>query len=50
MLFAQLDELATIFTSVEPKPNMGHLEWADPFVITADSISMLSEACPLITS
>lgn len=24
---------------------MGHLAWADAFVITADSISMLSEAC-----
>jgi mitochondrial fission protein ELM1 len=50
MLFAQLDELVTIFTSAESKPNMGHLEWADPFVITTDSISILSEACPLITS
>ncbi|AQK97836.1 Mitochondrial fission protein ELM1 [Zea mays] len=29
----------------EPKPNKGHLAWADAFVITADSISMLSEAC-----
>lgn len=26
-------------------PHMGHLAWADAFVITADSISMLSEAC-----
>nr|GMD21362.1 mitochondrial fission protein ELM1 [Ipomoea batatas] len=24
---------------------MGHLAWADNFVITADSVSMLSEAC-----
>lgn len=24
---------------------MGHLAWADAFVITADSVSMLSEAC-----
>ncbi|CAN4120200.1 unnamed protein product [Withania somnifera] len=24
---------------------MGHLAWADVFVITADSVSMLSEAC-----
>jgi mitochondrial fission protein ELM1 len=24
---------------------MGHLAWADAFVVTADSISMLSEAC-----
>ncbi|KAG0459633.1 hypothetical protein HPP92_022761 [Vanilla planifolia] len=28
-----------------PNPHMGHLAWADAFVITADSISMLSEAC-----
>lgn len=26
-------------------PHLGHLAWADAFVITADSISMLSEAC-----
>ncbi|PWZ45540.1 Xylose isomerase [Zea mays] len=31
--------------TLEPKPNKGHLAWADAFVITADSISMLSEAC-----
>lgn len=24
---------------------MGHLAWADAFVVTADSVSMLSEAC-----
>ena len=47
MLFAQLVELATIFTSAEPKPNKGHLAWADAFVITADSISMLNEACSI---
>jgi len=45
MLFAQLVQLATTFTSAEPNPHMGHLAWADAFVITADSISMLSEAC-----
>lgn len=28
-----------------PNPHMGHLSWANAFVITADSISMLSEAC-----
>ncbi|OMO82381.1 Mitochondrial fission ELM1-like protein [Corchorus capsularis] len=28
-----------------PNPHMGHLAWADTFVITADSVSMLSEAC-----
>ncbi|TYI32788.1 hypothetical protein ES332_A04G087400v1 [Gossypium tomentosum] len=27
-----------------PNPHMGHLAWADAFVITADSVSMLSEA------
>ncbi|XP_012074404.1 mitochondrial fission protein ELM1 isoform X2 [Jatropha curcas] len=26
-------------------PHVGHLAWADAFVITADSVSMLSEAC-----
>ncbi|PWZ11366.1 Xylose isomerase [Zea mays] len=34
-----------IWNGEEPKPNKGHLAWADAFVITADSISMLSEAC-----
>ncbi|CAL5357199.1 unnamed protein product [Camellia sinensis] len=29
----------------EPNPHMGHLPWADAFVITADSVSMLSVAC-----
>eukprot|EP00850_Spirogloea_muscicola_P011023 SM000067S20300 [mRNA] locus=s67:108930:112748:- [translate_table: standard] len=26
-------------------PHFGHLAWADAFVVTADSVSMLSEAC-----
>ncbi|KAF8006854.1 hypothetical protein BT93_K0997 [Corymbia citriodora subsp. variegata] len=26
-------------------PHMGHLAWADAFVVTADSVSMLSEVC-----
>ncbi|KAF8693320.1 hypothetical protein HU200_038709 [Digitaria exilis] len=34
-----------IWNGEEPNPHMGHLAWADAFVITADSISMLSEAC-----
>ncbi|ONM06807.1 Mitochondrial fission protein ELM1 [Zea mays] len=34
-----------IWNGEEPKPNKGHLAWADAFVITGDSISMLSEAC-----
>ena len=29
----------------DPNPHLGHLAWADAFVITADSTSMLSEAC-----
>ncbi|KAD7478227.1 hypothetical protein R6Q59_007676 [Mikania micrantha] len=29
----------------EPNPHMGHLAWADAFIVTADSVSMLSEAC-----
>lgn len=28
-----------------PNPHLGHLAWADAFVITADSVSMLSESC-----
>lgn len=27
-----------------PNPHLGHLAWADAFIITADSVSMLSEA------
>ncbi|KAF5727541.1 mitochondrial fission protein ELM1 [Tripterygium wilfordii] len=34
-----------IWDGQEPNPHMGHLAWADAFVITADSISVLSEAC-----
>ncbi|XP_010654120.1 mitochondrial fission protein ELM1 isoform X2 [Vitis vinifera] len=34
-----------IWNGEEPNPHMGHLSWADAFVITADSVSMLSEAC-----
>ena len=34
-----------IFFISDPNPHMGHLAWADAFIITADSISMLSEAC-----
>ncbi|ESW04455.1 hypothetical protein PHAVU_011G095900 [Phaseolus vulgaris] len=28
-----------------PDLHMGHLAWADTFVVTADSVSMISEAC-----
>ncbi|XP_065867789.1 mitochondrial fission protein ELM1 [Euphorbia lathyris] len=34
-----------IWDGEEPNPHMGHLAWADAFVITADSVSMISEAC-----
>ncbi|XVF76157.1 hypothetical protein PTKIN_Ptkin13bG0243600 [Pterospermum kingtungense] len=34
-----------IWSGEGPNPHMGHLAWADAFVITADSVSMLSEAC-----
>ncbi|KAK1299720.1 hypothetical protein QJS10_CPB13g01507 [Acorus calamus] len=34
-----------IWNGKEPNPHMGHLAWADAFIVTADSISMLSEAC-----
>ncbi|XP_074289366.1 mitochondrial fission protein ELM1-like [Silene latifolia] len=34
-----------IWNGEEPNPHLGHLAWADAFVITADSVSMLSEAC-----
>ncbi|OAY68672.1 mitochondrial fission protein ELM1 [Ananas comosus] len=34
-----------IWDGRDPNPHMGHLAWADAFIITADSISMLSEAC-----
>lgn len=34
-----------IWDGQEPNPHMGHLAWADAFVVTADSISMISEVC-----
>ncbi|KAK2655591.1 hypothetical protein Ddye_008643 [Dipteronia dyeriana] len=34
-----------IWDGGDPNPHLGHLAWADAFVITADSVSMLSEAC-----
>lgn len=34
-----------IWDGEEPNPHLGHLAWADAFIITADSVSMLSEAC-----
>ncbi|KAL3532123.1 hypothetical protein ACH5RR_005644 [Cinchona calisaya] len=34
-----------IWNGEDPNLHMGHLAWGDAFVITADSVSMLSEAC-----
>lgn len=34
-----------IWNGEEPNPHMGHLAWADAFVVTADSVSLLSESC-----
>ncbi|KAF3668310.1 Mitochondrial fission protein ELM1 [Capsicum annuum] len=34
-----------IWNGEGPNPHMGHLALADAFVVTADSVSMLSEAC-----
>ncbi|KAE9452475.1 hypothetical protein C3L33_15620, partial [Rhododendron williamsianum] len=34
-----------IWDGEEPNPHMGHLAWGDAFVVTADSVSMVSEAC-----
>ncbi|GJN03014.1 hypothetical protein PR202_ga20411 [Eleusine coracana subsp. coracana] len=33
-----------IWDGKDPNPHLGHLAWADAFIITADSVSMLSEA------
>lgn len=34
-----------IWDGEEPNPHMGHLAWADAFIVTADSVCMLSETC-----
>ncbi|KAM0861263.1 hypothetical protein ACQ4PT_046003 [Festuca glaucescens] len=34
-----------IWDGEEPNPHLGHLAWANAFIVTADSVSMLSEAC-----
>lgn len=34
-----------IWRGEEPNPHMGHLAWADAFVVTADSVSTISEVC-----
>ncbi|RZC78314.1 hypothetical protein C5167_002503 [Papaver somniferum] len=47
MIVNELSDHPKVYISngEEPNPHMGHLAWADAFVITADSVSMLSEAC-----
>ncbi|CAH8357646.1 unnamed protein product [Eruca vesicaria subsp. sativa] len=35
----------SIWNGQEPNPYMGHLAWGDAFVVTADSVSLISEAC-----
>ncbi|CAK9221605.1 unnamed protein product [Sphagnum troendelagicum] len=52
---AQISNLVTRELGNHPKvyiwdgrgrnPHLGHLAWGDAFVVTADSVSMLSEAC-----
>lgn len=37
--------MLSLFHFSDPNPHLGHLALADAFIITADSISMLSEAC-----
>ncbi|KFK23149.1 hypothetical protein AALP_AAs64104U000400 [Arabis alpina] len=34
-----------IWNGQDPNPYMGHLAWGDAFVVTADSVSLISEAC-----
>ncbi len=34
-----------MWLSSDPNMQMGHLAWADAFVVTADSVSLISEAC-----
>ena len=34
-----------MWLSSDPSMQMGHLAWADAFVVTADSVSLISEAC-----
>nr|CAB3446815.1 unnamed protein product [Digitaria exilis] len=45
--FKRLQDIprSTFGTTKILTPHLGHLAWADAFVITADSPSMLSEAC-----
>ncbi|PON65411.1 Mitochondrial fission protein ELM1-like [Parasponia andersonii] len=34
-----------IWHGEEPNPHKGHLAWADAFVVTAESVSLISEVC-----
>ncbi|KAF4371070.1 hypothetical protein G4B88_002999 [Cannabis sativa] len=34
-----------IWHGEEPNPHMGNVAWADAFVVTADSVSLISEVC-----
>ncbi|KAL2620463.1 hypothetical protein R1flu_000668 [Riccia fluitans] len=47
LLTKELSELSKVYIwdGRGPNPHLGHLAWGDSFIVTADSISMLSEAC-----
>ncbi|XP_021887492.1 mitochondrial fission protein ELM1 [Carica papaya] len=47
LIVRQLDNNPKVYIwdGQEPNPHMGHLAWADAFVITADSVRLISEAC-----
>lgn len=42
---AKLTGCWLMLSNSEPNPYMRHLAWANAFVITADSVSMISESC-----
>uniref|UniRef100_A0A1J3GUR7 Mitochondrial fission protein ELM1 n=1 Tax=Noccaea caerulescens TaxID=107243 RepID=A0A1J3GUR7_NOCCA len=47
VIFKELGDNPKVFiwNGEEPNPYMGHLAWGDAFVVTADSVSLISEAC-----
>ncbi|KAJ4883640.1 Mitochondrial fission protein ELM1 [Raphanus sativus] len=47
VVFKELGDNPKVFiwNGQEPNPYMGHLAWGDAFVVTADSVSLISEAC-----
>ncbi|KAG2274481.1 hypothetical protein Bca4012_045543 [Brassica carinata] len=47
VIFKELGDNPKVFiwNGQEPNPYMGHLAWGDAFVVTADSVSLISEAC-----